>query len=33
MGQAILLEILEEHLEETDFLWSHRQPAALLIVL
>ena len=25
MGQAILLDIVEEHLEEADFLWSHRQ--------
>jgi uncharacterized protein (TIGR02270 family) len=27
MGQAILLDIVEEHLEEADFLWSHRQSA------
>lgn len=27
MRQAILLHILEEHLEEADFLWSHRQSA------
>jgi hypothetical protein len=27
MGQTILLDILEEHLEEADFLWSHRQAA------
>jgi hypothetical protein len=25
MGQPILLDIVEEHLEEADFLWSHRQ--------
>jgi hypothetical protein len=27
MGPAVLLNILEEHLEEADFLWSHRQSA------
>ena len=27
MGQAILLDIVEEHLEEADFLWSQRQSA------
>lgn len=27
MGYMILLDIVEEHLEEADFLWSHRQSA------